>query len=353
MEEAWERAVEAARGKEDAATIKSLTLDGAVKSFQCRLPPPSLLQPFVQLQKLSLANIGLTSLVEFPCLPQLKVLNLSDNRIATGLEHLVEAGLCSLEELGLSNNRIQLLEDLKPLSELRRLVSLDLYKCPVTSTVYYRPKVFSMIKGLQFLDNMDADDSEKPESDEDGDDDNDEEEGGGSYEESAGGGEENGVKHAIEEAHSDEDGNDEEEDVAEQDGDESEDEEGDDDNGEGIEDEDNSGGIVSAEPGSDDSDDDEEKGEPGDEEEISDKEDGDGYEEDYGTEYLIREPGGHPEDDEGASDFEPGEDEEDEEIEDDDEGDDDEDGHSKAASAVKRKWSEDDNSEKGKRLQKH
>ncbi|KAI4994740.1 hypothetical protein ZWY2020_034381 [Hordeum vulgare] len=52
-------------------------------------------------------------------------LTLSDNCIAGGLEHLVEAGLASLRDLDLSNNRIQNVDDLAPLARLR-LVSLDL-----------------------------------------------------------------------------------------------------------------------------------------------------------------------------------------------------------------------------------
>ncbi|KAK2970682.1 hypothetical protein RJ640_001942, partial [Escallonia rubra] len=50
---------------------------------------------------------------------------LSDNRFASGLEYLVEAGLESLRDLDLSNNRIQDINDLRPLAKLK-LVSLDL-----------------------------------------------------------------------------------------------------------------------------------------------------------------------------------------------------------------------------------
>ncbi|KAJ7554378.1 hypothetical protein O6H91_06G137900 [Diphasiastrum complanatum] len=393
MEEAWERAVEAAKGKEEAATTRSLTLDGSLKCIQGRLPPPpSLLEAFLQLQKLSIANVGLTSLVDFPRLPRLEVLNLSDNRIAGGLEHLVEAGLGALRELDLSNNKIQLLQDLAPLSKLG-LVSLDLYQCPVTSISDYRVQVFRLIKNLQYLDKMDLENEEKPESDEedevseddasgdadadadadgdgvdveedvvegdskgfrvsvDGEDDESEEDEGeeneelyeededeeGSFQEVFAVSDQDGSGHAVEDIGSDE------EDV--EDDDEDDDDDDDEDEDVGEEDDEEADGVDSDKE-NDEGDEDVE------EEDEEDEEDDDEVEEDYGTEYLIQVPEGQPEDDEGASDFEPGENEEenDDDLEDKDE---DEDEDQKAAPAFKRKWDGDDELEKNQRPRKH
>ncbi|KAJ6678601.1 ACIDIC LEUCINE-RICH NUCLEAR PHOSPHOPROTEIN 32-RELATED PROTEIN 2 [Salix viminalis] len=131
MDEIWERAVETAlEGQTDNLAVRALTLDGAVKCIQ--------------------------------------------GRISGGLEFLVEAGLESLRDLDLSNNRIQYIEDLAPLAKLR-LVSLDLYECPVTRVKDYRASVFGLISSLKYLDKMDAEENERPESD----DDEEEEEGGG------------------------------------------------------------------------------------------------------------------------------------------------------------------------------
>ncbi|PQQ04151.1 acidic leucine-rich nuclear phosphoprotein 32-related protein [Prunus yedoensis var. nudiflora] len=122
MDEIWERAVETAlEGQSDHAAARAHTLDGAVK---CHL---------------SIANVGVSSLEQFPRLRNLQKLILSDNRIAGGLEFLVEAGLDSLRDLDLSNNRIQHVEDLAPLAQLK-LVSLDLYECPVTHVKDYRSR---------------------------------------------------------------------------------------------------------------------------------------------------------------------------------------------------------------------
>ncbi|WOL03047.1 hypothetical protein Cni_G11767 [Canna indica] len=170
MDEAWERAVEAALGglADSSSSVqppRSLTLDGSVKCPHGRLPPPEILERYQSLEHLSIANVGVSSLEKFPRLRNLQRLILSDNRIAGGLEFLVEAGLESLRDLDLSNNRIQFLEDLSPLAHLR-LISLDLYECPVTRIKDYRSRVFGMIRTLKYLDKMDADENERPESDE-------------------------------------------------------------------------------------------------------------------------------------------------------------------------------------------
>jgi acidic leucine-rich nuclear phosphoprotein 32 family protein B len=172
MDEAWERAVEAALDTGDEGSSsppRSLTLDGAVKCMHGRLPAPAILERHQSLEHLSIAGVGVASLAGFPRLRNLTRLTLSDNRIAGGLEHLVEAGLASLRDLDLSNNRIQDVDDLAPLARLR-LVSLDLYECPVTRVKDYRSRVFGLIRTLKYLDKMDADENERPESDDDDDD---------------------------------------------------------------------------------------------------------------------------------------------------------------------------------------
>ncbi|XP_031104039.1 acidic leucine-rich nuclear phosphoprotein 32-related protein-like [Ipomoea triloba] len=151
MDEIWERAVETALdGQTDFASVQTLTLDGAVKCVHGRLPPPALFERFQNLQHLSIANIGVSSLEQFPRLHNLQKLILSDNRIAAGLEFLVEARLNSLRDLDLSNNRIQDIDDLRPLAELK-LVSLDLYKCPVTRVKDYRSRVNKALNRVKAL----------------------------------------------------------------------------------------------------------------------------------------------------------------------------------------------------------
>ncbi|OTF75762.1 acidic leucine-rich nuclear phosphoprotein 32 family member A-like protein, partial [Euroglyphus maynei] len=95
-------------------------------------------------------NIGLTSLKGFPNLPNLKRLELSDNRISNGLNQL--KGSVNLQYLNLCGNKIKDIETLEPLKELKKLEILDLFNCEVTEQPEYRKKVFDMLPELKFLD---------------------------------------------------------------------------------------------------------------------------------------------------------------------------------------------------------
>ncbi|XP_001606921.2 acidic leucine-rich nuclear phosphoprotein 32 family member A isoform X2 [Nasonia vitripennis] len=121
---------------------------------------------FVALESLSLINVGLTSLKGFPKLPNLKKLELSDNRISSGLNLLHTSP--KLTHLNLSGNKIKDLDTLQPLKEFKNLKSLDLFNNEATNMDNYREKVFSLIPSLRYLDGYDIDDCEV---DSDGEDD--------------------------------------------------------------------------------------------------------------------------------------------------------------------------------------
>lgn len=106
---------------------------------------------FANLTKLSLINVGLTSLKGFPKLPKLKKLELSDNRISNGLAYLSEASP-SITNLNLSGNRLKDLDALKPLETFGHLEVLDLFNNEATSVDNYREKLFAMIPSLKYLD---------------------------------------------------------------------------------------------------------------------------------------------------------------------------------------------------------
>ena len=106
--------------------------------------------------ELSLASINLTSLANFPSLPKLEKLLLSDNRISDGLEALTEANLGQLRELDLCNNRISLVSSFKPLAKLKLLQALHVEANPVAKkTSNLKKQLFSMLATLQYVDNED------------------------------------------------------------------------------------------------------------------------------------------------------------------------------------------------------
>ncbi|EYC21263.1 hypothetical protein Y032_0020g86 [Ancylostoma ceylanicum] len=114
---------------------------------------------------LSMVHVGLQSLKNLPKLPQLSKLDISDNSIAGGLEHVAD-NCPELLHLNLASNKIAKVEDLAPLKKLK-LAELDLFNNPVTEgdgESEYRSKVFDMIPSLQILDGADINGEEVDDS---------------------------------------------------------------------------------------------------------------------------------------------------------------------------------------------
>ncbi|XP_055689605.1 acidic leucine-rich nuclear phosphoprotein 32 family member A isoform X1 [Lutzomyia longipalpis] len=117
-------------------------------------------EEFVNLKQLSLINVGLTTLKGFPKLPNLKKLELSDNRISNGLNYLEVSP--NITHLNLSGNRLNELDALKPLENFKHLEVLDLFNNEVTVKENYREKTFQMLPSLKYLDGFDSKDMEAP-----------------------------------------------------------------------------------------------------------------------------------------------------------------------------------------------
>ncbi|XP_018591117.1 acidic leucine-rich nuclear phosphoprotein 32 family member B isoform X1 [Scleropages formosus] len=178
---------------------------------------------FVNLEFLSLINVGLISVSNLPKLGKLKKLELSDNRISGGLDVLAEK-LPNLTHLNLSGNKLKDISTLEPLKKLENLKSLDLFNCEVTNLNDYRESVFKLLPQLTYLDGYDIEDHEASDSDGevDGDgvddEEDEEEEGEGEEEEDEDG--EDGEEEDFEEEDDDEDdeeeaeGEEEDEDVS-------------------------------------------------------------------------------------------------------------------------------------------
>ncbi|CAO1316729.1 unnamed protein product, partial [Diamesa hyperborea] len=142
-----------------ANQIKELNLDN------CRSNSiDGLTDEFTALEKLSLINVGLTTLKNFPKLPSLKKLELSDNRISNALNNLLTSP--KLTSLNLSGNKIKDFDELKPLASLEKLEILDLFNNEVTMAENYRGNVFKLLPSLKYLDGFDPAENEAP-SDED------------------------------------------------------------------------------------------------------------------------------------------------------------------------------------------
>lgn len=154
-----EKRIELEKRGRNPSEIKELVLDNC-RSTQI----VGLTDEFCNLESLSLINVGLTSLKGFPKLPNLRKLELSDNRISGGFNLL--SGSPKLSTLNLSGNKIASLDALEPLKEFKNLKQLDFFSCEVTQTENYREKVFALLPGLVYLDGFDQNDKEVEDSDE-------------------------------------------------------------------------------------------------------------------------------------------------------------------------------------------
>ena len=74
------------------------------------------LNQFTKLKVLQLNGCGLTSLEEFPTLPNLQRLELADNALSDGLDHLQDAALMHLKVLVLAGNKFSSLQGLESLA---------------------------------------------------------------------------------------------------------------------------------------------------------------------------------------------------------------------------------------------
>ncbi|XP_060913840.1 acidic leucine-rich nuclear phosphoprotein 32 family member B isoform X2 [Labrus mixtus] len=157
--------------------VRELVLDNC-RSHEGKVE--GLTAEFVNLEFLSLINVGLISVSNLPKLGKLKKLELSDNRISGGLDVLAEK-LPNLTHLNLSGNKLKDISTLEPLQKLVTLKSLDLFNCEVTNLNDYRESVFKLLPQLTYLDGYDIEDREASDSDGevdgDGVDDDDDEEG--------------------------------------------------------------------------------------------------------------------------------------------------------------------------------
>ncbi|CAG9313819.1 unnamed protein product [Blepharisma stoltei] len=118
----------------------------------------SILETFPNLEVLSLTGCGLKSLENFPRVPSLCKLELSDNKIKGGLENL--SHLTQLYQLSLAGNQIAKFDDLAPLTNLENLISLDLFGCPVAELPDFNTKVQEMLPNLEVLNRRDKEGNE-------------------------------------------------------------------------------------------------------------------------------------------------------------------------------------------------
>ena len=129
------------------------------------------LENFKDLEELTLTMCNISSLKNFPDLPKLSKIELSDNHIkGEELPNLCKYN--NLTELRIANNNIKNFDEIICLEKLSGLTNIDFTECPITKMEKYREKLFEIFKKLKILDGMDKDG--KVHEDDDDDDEEDE-----------------------------------------------------------------------------------------------------------------------------------------------------------------------------------
>lgn len=131
------------------------------------------LENFKNLEELNLALCNLNSLQNFPDLPKLSKIELSDNHIkGEDLSNLTKYK--NLSELRIANNNIKNIDEIKCLESLSELTFIDLTDSPITNMENYRDILYEIFKKLKYLDGVDKDGNVYEEDDDDYEDEDEE-----------------------------------------------------------------------------------------------------------------------------------------------------------------------------------
>jgi acidic leucine-rich nuclear phosphoprotein 32 family protein A/C/D len=113
----------------------------------------------MEVTSLSLSGCKLSSLQNFPALPNLKRLNLNDNSIKD--EDLVVIDhLKGLKYLSLAGNKLKSMETIERMKGNTHMKMIDIFGCPLAKTDSYRDTIFKIFPKLQLVDFMNAEGEE-------------------------------------------------------------------------------------------------------------------------------------------------------------------------------------------------
>uniref|UniRef100_A0A914XXM6 Uncharacterized protein n=1 Tax=Panagrolaimus superbus TaxID=310955 RepID=A0A914XXM6_9BILA len=151
LKEVFEKACDGRDIKEitelDLESAKSANLDG--------LP-----EELPELAIFNASNLGLDNLNGLPMMPKLHTLDLSENKLTGDALKVLIQKTPGLEQLNLCGNQIKTIDELKILSDVKSLLTLDLYENDVTQAANYREEVFKLMPKLRYLDGYDANNEE-------------------------------------------------------------------------------------------------------------------------------------------------------------------------------------------------
>eukprot|EP01068_Selenidium_serpulae_P012471 Selendium_serpulae@DN5825_c0_g2_i1.p1 len=159
------------RTESEPADEQALILD-ELKFKEITPTDAAVLSNFKSLTSLSCNRTALTSLANFPMLPMLAQLELTDNFLNDKSQLSALCVCTELKSLSLSGNKLKSIEDVKCLTQLPKLENLELELNPLTDDFpNYRRDLFDAMPTLVTIDGQDRRGNVVEESEEDDEDD--------------------------------------------------------------------------------------------------------------------------------------------------------------------------------------
>jgi hypothetical protein len=142
-------------GKHNPEDVDQLILDDLFSKVKCFTEDQKhSLEKYQHLKHLSLNNLGLTSLKNMPRIPNLEILELTNNLLKGDDIEIIVKAFPSLKNLKIGNNEIDKLEKFNCLSQLYINV-LEVKDNPVTIIKKYKDTLFKQIRSLDIIDKTD------------------------------------------------------------------------------------------------------------------------------------------------------------------------------------------------------
>jgi len=150
-------------GEHEPEEIEELILDGllTVPSHLSKEQKEDL-EKYKKLIHLTMNGVGLKNLENFPKLPELNILELSNNHLTGKDLHRLVTLYPKLYKVKLNNNKIDSLDDFKGL-EGSKITKISVLENPFIETDNnYKKKLFDMLPNLKAIDNEDKDGNDVP-----------------------------------------------------------------------------------------------------------------------------------------------------------------------------------------------
>lgn len=138
-------------GEHTPENVEELVIDGLINEPFLTEENKKVLEHYNNLVHLSMNELGLTQLINFPKLPHLQILELKKNKLKGHDLHLITELYPKLYKLKLTNNMIDNINLLKPINN-SNIEKIEIIGNPFIKTKKYRSEVFDLLHNIVIVD---------------------------------------------------------------------------------------------------------------------------------------------------------------------------------------------------------